>query len=51
MDIENRLVVVKGRVGRGAMMDGEFGIGRCKVLYLAIRISNEVLLYNAWNYI
>ena len=31
-DIENRLVVAKGK-GRSAM-DGEFGVGRCKLLQL-----------------
>ena len=31
-DIENRLVVAKGK-GRRAM-DGEFGVGRCKLLQL-----------------
>ena len=31
-------------------MDGEFGIGRCKLLHLEW-ISNEVLLYSMGNYI
>jgi len=31
-------------------MDGDFGIGGCKVLHLEW-ISNEVLLYNTGNYI
>ena len=29
-DIENRLVVTKGE-GEGSGMDGEFGVGRCKL--------------------
>ena len=31
-------------------MDGEFGVTRCKLLYLEW-ISNEVLLYSKGNYI
>ena len=49
MDIENRLVAAKGEnVGRG--MDGEFGISRCKLLYIGW-INNKVLLYSTGNYI
>ena len=33
MDIENRLVVAKGERG-GEGMDWEFGISRCKLLYV-----------------
>ena len=36
--------------GRGSGMDGEFGVGRCKLLHLEW-INNEVLLYNTGNYI
>ena len=42
MDMENRLVVAKGEVG-GSGMDWEFGVNRCKLLYLEW-ISNEILL-------
>ena len=45
-DIENRLVVANG--GRG--MDWEFGIGRCKLLYIGW-INNKILLYSTGNYI
>ena len=31
-------------------MDGEFGVGRCKLIHLEW-ISNEALLYSAGNYI
>ena len=41
-DIEDRLVVAKGERG-GSGMDGEFGVGGCKLLHLEW-ISNEVLL-------
>ena len=41
-DTENRLVVVKGEVGRGGK-GWEFGISRGKLLYLEW-ISNKVLL-------
>ena len=47
--IENRLVVAKGEDGR-SRIDGEFGVGRSKLLYLEW-ISNEVLLYGTGNYI
>ena len=31
-------------------MNGEFGVGRCKLLHLEW-ISNEVLLYSTGNYV
>ena len=49
MDIENRLVVAKGEEG-GCGVDREFGIGRCKVLYLEWR-SNEISPYSRGNYV
>ena len=42
--MENRLAVVKRKGGRSGM-DWEFGVGRCKLLYLEL-ISNDVLLYS-----
>ena len=48
-DIENRPVVAKGEGGRGGM-DWEFGISKCKLLYIAW-INNQVLLYSTGNYI
>ena len=36
--------------GGGNGMEEEFGVGRCKLLYLEW-ISNEVLLYSMGNYI
>ena len=42
MDMENRLVFVRREAGEKGM-DGEFGVGRCKLLHLE-GISNEVLL-------
>ena len=33
-DIENRLVVAKEEGGGGERMDWEFGISRCKLLYI-----------------
>ena len=48
-DIENRLVVAKGKGGRGGN-DWEFGISRCKLLHLEW-INNKVLLYSTGNYI
>jgi len=45
----NRLVVTKGD-GGGSRMDGELGVGRCKLLHLEW-ISNEVLLYSTGDYI
>ena len=48
-DIENRLVVAKGEVSGGGM-DWEFGVSRCKLLYIEW-INNMVLLYSTGNYI
>ena len=48
MDMENRLVIAKGRGGSG--MDRETGVSRCKLLHLEW-ISKEVLLYSTGNYI
>ena len=45
--IENRLVLAKG-ARRG--MDWEFGISRCKLLYIE-QINSKVLLYRTRNYI
>ena len=39
-----------GEEGGGSGMDGEFGIGRCKLLHLEW-ISKAVLLYSTRNYI
>ena len=41
MDMENRLMVVKG--GGGSGMDWEFELNRCKILSLEC-ISNEILM-------
>ena len=49
MDIENRLLVAKGEEG-GRGTDWEFGISRCKLIYLEW-INNKVLLYSTENYI
>ena len=46
MDV--RRVVAKGD-REGVEWTGEFGVNRCKLLYLEW-ISNEVLLYNTGNY-
>ena len=47
--IEKRLVVAKGeRVGGGT--EWEFGVSRCKLLYIEWK-SNRVLLYSTENYI
>ena len=46
---ENRLVVAKGE-GVGGGMDWEFGISRCKLLYIEW-INNKVLLCSTGNYI
>ena len=46
---ENRLVVAKGEGGGGGM-DWEFGISRCKLVYIGW-INNQVLLYSTGNYI
>ena len=48
-NIENRLVVVKGEGVRGGM-EWEFGVSRCKLLYIEW-INNKVLLYSTGNYI
>ena len=48
-DIENRLVVAKGEGGEGGK-DSEFGISRCKLLYIGW-VNNKVLLYSTGNYI
>ena len=49
MDIENRLVVAKGK-GVGGGMEWEVGVSRCKLSYIEW-INNKVLLYNTENYI
>ena len=36
--------------GGGSGMDRQFGVGKCKILYLEWR-SNDVLLYSTGNYI
>ena len=48
--MENRLVVAKGVGvgGEGKGMDGEFGVSRCKLLYLKW-ISNELLQFSTGN--
>ena len=43
-DIENRLVVAKGKSG-GSGKDREFGVSRCKLLHFEW-INNKVLIYN-----
>ena len=48
-DIANRPVVAKGEGGGGGM-HWEFGISRCKLLYIEW-INNKVLLYSTGNYI
>ena len=47
-NLENRLVVAKGEEGGGGM-DYEFGISKCKLLYIEW-ISNKVLFYSTGNY-
>ena len=47
--IENRFVAAE-RGGGGIGMDEEFGVDRCKLLYLEW-IIDEVLLYSTGNYI
>ena len=42
-------MVAKGE-GGGTGMDWDFGVGRCKLLYLEW-INNKVLLYSTGNYI
>ena len=46
-DMENRLVFGRGEGGEKGM-DGEFGVGRCKLLHLE-RVNIEVLLYSTGN--
>ena len=46
-DIEDRLAVAKGKRG-GSEMDGELGVGTCKLLHLEW-INNETLLYSTEN--
>ena len=48
IDIENRLVVAKGKGIKGGM-DWDFVISRCKLLY--IEWVNKVPLYSTGNYI
>ena len=43
MDMESRLVFARREVGGGGI-DGEFGVGRCKLSHFEW-ISNDVLLY------
>ena len=47
--MESKLVFARGKGGRGRI-DGEFGVGRCKLLHLEW-ISDEVLLCSIGNYI
>ena len=49
MDIENRLVVVKAE-GVGGGMEWEFGVSRCKLVYIEWT-RNKVLLYRTGNWI
>ena len=49
IEIENRLVVAKGKVGRGAI-EWEAGVSRRKLVYRGW-INNKVLLYSTGNYI
>ena len=46
-DIEKGLVVVRGE-GVGGGMEWEFGVSRCKLLYIEW-ICNKVLLYSTMN--
>ena len=48
-DLEKELMVAKGEDG-GGVMDWEFGISRCKLLYIQW-INNKVVLYSTGNYI
>ena len=48
-DAENRLVAARGRGSEGRM-DREFGINRCKLLYIGW-INSKVPLYSTGNYI
>ena len=45
----HRHVVAKGEGGEGGM-EWEFGVSRCKLLYIEW-INNKVLLYSTGNYI
>ena len=47
--MENRLVVAKGE-GEDSGIDGDFGVGRCKLSHLEW-ISNEILLYSTETYV
>ena len=49
LDIEKRLVVDKGQRAEGGK-DREFGISRCKLVYIK-QINNKVLLYSTGNHI
>ena len=47
--MENRLVIAKGEeMGKG--MEWEFGVSRCKLVYIEW-INNKVLLYSTVNHI
>ena len=46
---KNRLMVAKEMGGR-RLMDCEFGLSRCKLVYIK-RINNKVLLYSTGNHI
>ena len=48
MDLQNRLVVAKGEMGRGSGVDWELGVNRYKLLPLEW-ISNEILLCSTGN--
>ena len=48
-DIEIRLMAAKGEEG-GRGIEWEFGVSRCKLLYIGW-INNKVLLYSTGNYI
>ena len=53
MDMENRLVVATGEGeggGEESGMDWEFGVNRCKLLFLEC-ISHEILLCSTENYV
>ena len=47
-DLENRLVFAKEK-GEGSGMDGEFGVGVCKLLHL--EWINNMVLYTTENYV
>ena len=46
-DIANRHMVAKGEVGWGRK-DWEFGISKCKLLYIGL-VNNKVLLHSTGN--